>query len=129
MLRPGAAPRPRATTNGTIPVFPVTPEMLAALAQAIAGGVTQVDYADRSVKFMTLKDLLAAYDWLLGQLGIAGAQPVRRGACFSKGLDTGYGGFGGYVEHQEVPGVDVLFSRGAPVDPTRTEDVDWERAR
>jgi hypothetical protein len=103
--------------------------MLAALAQAIAGGVTQVDYADRSVKFMTLKDLFAAYDWVLAQLGVPSGGPIRRATCFSKGLDTGYGGFGGYVEHQEVPGVDVLFSRGVPVDPTRTEDVDWERAR
>jgi hypothetical protein len=128
MLRPGRVVRPMATTNGTIPVFPVTPEMLTALAQAIAGGVTQVDYADRSVKFMSLDDMLRAYDWLLGQLGVAGAAPVRRGACFSKGLDTGYGGWGG-IEHQEQPGVDVLFSRGAPADPLRTEDVDWERAR
>ena len=120
MMRPGAP-----TT--TVPVVPVTPEMLAALAQAIAGGVKVVWYADRRVEFMTLDDLLRAYDWLLAQLGIPGARPVRRGACFSKGLDTGYG-FGA-VEHQEVPGRDYLFSRGAPVDPTQPPDIDWERAR
>jgi hypothetical protein len=115
-----------ATSNGTVPVLPVTPEMLAALAQAIAGGVRMVWYADRRVEFMSLSDLIAAYNWLLGQLGIAGAQPVRRGACFSKGLDTGYGAFGGGIEHQEVR--DVLWSRGAPPDPLARDDVDWERA-
>lgn len=41
MLRPGAPPRPCPTGTGTIPVFPVTPDMLTALAQAIAGGVTR----------------------------------------------------------------------------------------
>ena len=125
MLRPGAPPHPRAATNGTIPV---TEDMLASLAQAIAGGVKVIWYADRRLEFMSLSDMLRAYDWLLGQLGIAGAQPVRRGACFSKGLDTGYGGFGGGIEHQEQPGVDVLWSRGAPPDPLARDDVDWERA-
>jgi hypothetical protein len=126
MLRPGLPPRPPAVAGAAVPVLPVTPEMLAALAQAIAGGVKVVWYADRRVEFMSLSDLMRAYDWLLGQLGIPGAQPVRRGACFSKGLDTGYG-FGG-VEHQEQPGVDVLWSRGAPPDPLARDDVDWERA-
>lgn len=129
MLRPGPPPHPRATVNGTIPVLPVTPEMLASLASAIAGGVKVIWYADRRLEFMTLSDMLRAYDWLLAQLGLPGPGPVRRGACFSKGLDTGYGSFGGGIEHQEQPGVDVLFSRGAPVDPTRTDDVDWERSR
>jgi hypothetical protein len=114
-----------ATGNGTIPV---TPAMLQSLAQAIAGGVKVIWYADRRLEFMSLSDMLRAYDWLLGQLGVAGAQPVRRGVCFSKGLDTGYGGFGGGIEHQEVPGVDVLWSRGAPPDPLARDDVDWERA-
>jgi hypothetical protein len=126
MLRPGVPPHPRATAT----TIPVTEAMLAALAQAIAGGVKVVWYADRRLEFMSLDDMLRAYDWLLGQLGIAGAAPVRRVACFSKGLDgAGYGVWGAGVEHQEIPGVDVLFSRGAPVEPTRTDDVDWERAR
>jgi hypothetical protein len=113
-----------ATGNGTIPV---TPAMLESLAQAIAGGVKVIWYADRRLEFMSLSDMLRAYDWLLGQLGVPGAQPRRIGACFSKGLDTGYGGWGG-IEHQEVPGVDVLWSRGAPPDPLARDDVDWERA-
>jgi hypothetical protein len=129
MLRPGFPPRPRATTNGTSPVLPVTPDMLASLASAIAGGVKVIWYADRRLEFMSLSDMLRAYDWLLGQLGIPAAQPRRIGACFSKGLDTGYGSFGGGIEHQEVPGVDVLFSRGAPVDAGLPDDTDWERAR
>jgi hypothetical protein len=115
-----------ATSNGTVPVVPVTPEMLAALAGAIAGGVTQIWYGDRRLNFMSLDELIRAYNWLLGQLGIAGAEPVRRVACFSKGLDgMGYGAWGG-IEHQEVR--DVLFSRGAPPDPLARDDVDWERA-
>lgn|SRR5262245_37862382 len=120
---------PSAPPNGTGPGFPVTPEMLGALAQAIAGGVRHVWYADRRVEFMSLDELLRAYDWLLGQLGVVGARPVRRGACFSKGLDTGYGPWGGVVEHQEIPGRDWLFSRGVPADPTWTDDVDWNRGR
>jgi hypothetical protein len=125
MLRPGVPPHPRATAT----TIPVTEAMLAALAQAIAGGVKVVWYADRRLEFMSLDDMLRAYDWLLAQLGMPGPEPVRRGACFSKGLDTGYGNWGVGVEHQEQPGVDVLFSRGVPADPTRTDDVDWERAR
>jgi hypothetical protein len=66
---------------------------------------------------------MRAWEWLAAQLGYLGAaQPRRTYACFSKGLTSAYG-----VEHQEV--ADVLWSRGAPADPTRTDDVDWERAR
>ena len=94
----------------------------------IAAGVTQVDYADRSVKFPSVSDLLKAWQWGKTELGLPGAEPVRRGACFSKGLTTGYGPWNA-AEHEEIPGVDVLFSRGVEPDPTRTDDVDWERAR
>jgi hypothetical protein len=127
MMRPRAAPR--VVVAGGVGPLPVTPEMFAALAQAIAGGVKSVSYADRSIDFMSLDDLMRAWQWLGAQLGImAPLAPVRRVACFSKGL-TGGSYIGRGVEHQEMPGVDVLFSRGAPVDPTRTDDVDWERAR
>jgi hypothetical protein len=101
--------------------------MFAALAQAIAGGVKTVAYGDRSITFYDLDDLLRAWDWVGVQLGLFGpAEPVRRSTCFSKGL-TGGSGIGGGIEHQEV--ADALFSRQVAPDPTRTEDVDWERAR
>jgi len=71
---------------------------------------------------------LKAYQFLRGLVVPGGGAPVRRFASFNKGL-IGGAGCGG-VEHQELPGVDVLFSRGVPADPTRTDgDVDWERAR
>jgi hypothetical protein len=117
-----------ANGNGTLLPPEVVELLIQGLAQAIAAGVQQVDYADRSVKFHSISDLLKAWDWSRANLGLPGGTPIRRGACFSKGLNTGYGGWGA-LEHQEIPGVDVLFSRGAPCDPTRTTDVDWERAR
>lgn len=123
MLRPGASATPYAT--GTIPVLPVTPEMLAALAGAIAGGVKVIWYADRRVEFMSLDDMLRAYDWLLAQLGIGGARPVRRGACFAKGLDGSTLNAG--PEHAEID--DVLFERPIPFDLSRVEDVAWNRAK
>lgn len=128
MWRPGG-PRPftpRATVvgGGTAPPLPITHDMLSTITQAIAGGVTSVWYADRRVNFMSLDDLLKAWEWLALNLGLAEpSRPVRRYACFSKGLTSGYGG----LEHQEV--ADALFSRGVPADPTRPPDVDWERAR
>ncbi len=126
-FRPGQ-PRPyvpRATVNGSPVPLPITVDMLNAITQAIAGGVTSVWYADRRVNFMSLDDLLKAWDWIAGQLGLLEADRPRRSyACFSKGL-TGYGGAG--IEHAEV--ADVLFSRQVPPDPTREGDVDWERAR
>jgi len=124
-MRPGGGPRYRPRPGGTagLPVFPVTPEMLAGIAQAIAGGVTDVSYGDRSISFMSLDDLMRAYDWLLMQLGAPVATPVRRGACFSKGLDTGYGRWG--VEHQEIR--DALWSRDVPRTPGQVPDVDWEQ--
>jgi hypothetical protein len=130
MFRPGGRRpyTPRATVygGGTVPPLPVTADMLATLTQAIAGGVTQVWYGDRRVNFMSLDDLLKAWDWIAGQLGLLGADRPRRSfACFAKGLNTGGGYYG--LEHQEV--ADALFSRQVPPDPTRTGDVDWERAR
>jgi len=127
-FRPGR-PTPfvaRMTVDGqAATTLPITPDMLNALTQAIAGGVTSVWYADRRVNFMSLDDLLRAWEWLAGMLGLAEAStPTRRFACFSKGLTQG--GYGG-VEHQEI--WDTLFSRQVPSDPTRTGDVDWERAR
>lgn len=116
---------PRATVDGCPVPLPITVDMLNAITQAIAGGVTSVWYADRRVNFMSLDDLLRAWDWIADKLGLLCAdRPVRRFACFSKGLGPGYG-WGG-LEHQEV--ADVLWSRGAPPDPMRRDDVDWERA-
>jgi hypothetical protein len=130
MLRPGVRPGPlpfRVPTGLTAGTFPVTPAMLGALAQAIAGGVSQVSYGDRSITFFDLDDLLRAWDWVAGQLGLlTPATPVRRSTCFSKGLSGG-SHIGGGVEHQEV--ADALFSRQVAPDPTRTTDVDWERGR
>jgi hypothetical protein len=130
MMRPGPPPRPYVVRTTVGPAtLPVTPEMFAALAQAIAGGVKSVSYADRSIDFFDLDDLMRAWEWLGVQLGVmAPAAPVRRVACFSKGLGGG-SYIGGGIEHQEIPGVDVLFSRGVEPDPTRTDDVDWERGR
>ena len=127
-FRPGR-PRPfvaRATVDGrTLDALPITPDMLNALTQAIAGGVTSVWYADRRVNFMTLDDLLRAWEWLATMMGLAEASaPTRRYASFSKGLV--HGGYGA-DEHAEV--WDALFSRGVPPDPDRRGDVDWERAR
>jgi hypothetical protein len=123
MMHPAGPPR----TNGEW-TFPITPEMFTALAQAIAGGVQQVTYGDRTIKFYDLADLLKAWQWLGLQLGMGPGGPVRRSTCFSKGLGAGGSWADGGIEHQEY-GPDVLFSRGAPVDPTRTDDVDWNRAR
>jgi len=121
MMRPRATPPPT-PTNGC--AFPVTPEMLAALAQAIAGGVRVVWYSDRRLEFMSLDDMLRAYNWLLAQLGCPAAAPRRMGACFSKGL-TGGSWLDGGVEHQEVR--DVLWSRDVPRMPGQVDDVDWEQ--
>jgi hypothetical protein len=125
MLRPGRS-RPYTYAGRIATPLPVTPDMLNALTQAIAGGVTDVWYGDRRVSFMSLDDLLRAWEWVAGQLGLVeAAHPTRRGACFSKGL-TGGSWLPGGVEHQEV--ADTLWSRGAQPAPTMTEDVDWERA-
>ena len=107
--------------NGTTPL----PPELAELASVILSGVSEVAYADRRIKYAALGDLLKAWSAGAAILGVASG-PTRRFACFSKGLDTGYGSGG--LEHQET-GVDALFSRGVPADPTRTADVDWERGR
>jgi hypothetical protein len=121
--RPSVA-RAVGLTNGTVAALPITPEMLNKLTEAIAGGVKMIWYADRRIEFMSLDDLLRAWEWVAGQLGVLVAnQPTRRVACFSKGLTGSY--LGG-IEHEEV--ADVLWSRGAPPDPARRDDVDWERA-
>jgi hypothetical protein len=65
---------------------PVTPEMIAALAAAIASGVTDVKYADREVKYASIADLLKAYQWAVAQAYPAAFAPRRSVACFSKGL-------------------------------------------
>jgi hypothetical protein len=69
-----------------IPGWPVTPAMLAALAAAIASGVTDVKYGDREVKYASIADLLKAYNWAALQLMPQAFGPRRRVACFSKGL-------------------------------------------
>jgi hypothetical protein len=114
----------------TPPAWFVTPGMLASLAQAIAGGVTDVAYGDRRISYMSLDDLLRAYRWLAGQLGADTTErPRRRLACFSKGLTgpgaTSCGGAGG-IEHDEY-GPDYLWSRQIPGVPGRVHDVDWEQ--
>jgi hypothetical protein len=114
------------------PVLPpsyVTPGMLAALAQAIAGGVTDVQYGDRRISYMSLADLLRAFKWIAGQLGVDTVErPRRRLACFSKGLNgpgaTSCGGAG--LEHDEY-GPDYLWSRQVPGAPGRAADIDWEQ--
>src|SRR4029450_13755004 len=114
MFRPGR-PRPYIPGGRMATPLPVTPDMLNALTQAIAGGVTSVWYADRRVNFMSLADLMNAWEWVAGQLGVlAPDTPTRRGACFAKGL-TGGSWVGGGVEHQEV--ADVLWSRDGPAEP------------
>lgn len=118
---------PPATTP---PAWFVTHGMLASLAQAIAGGVTDVAYGDRRISYMSLADLLRAYHWLAGQLGIdTMKRPRRRVACFSKGLTgpgaTFSGGASGF-EHAE-DGPDYLWSRQIPGVPGRVKDVDWEQ--
>ena len=122
MMRPGGSARPR---NGSAFPLPVTPEMLAALAQAIAGGVTDVAYADRRVSFMSLDDLLRAFEWCAAQLGIAQHVPSRRVACFSKGLEPSSPAWatGGGPEHVEI--ADALWSRQIE-RPMGPEDIDWE---
>lgn len=135
MLRPGRYanrpfPRPFPRVGGT--GWPIPPALmesfLQGLAQAITSGVTQVDYGDRSVKFASLDDLLRAWEWGLDQLGLPGANPVRRVAAFSKGLQGGMWAGGGGIEHAEY-GPDALFSRQVAPDPARVDDVDWERAK
>jgi hypothetical protein len=121
MMRPGGSARPRDTGAP----LPVTPDMLAALAQAIAGGVKYVQYADRRVDFMSFDDLRRAYDWVLGQLGVGQNVPVRRGASFSKGLAAPYYYSQAGVEHSEI--ADALWSRQVPRAPGQTSDVDWEQ--
>jgi hypothetical protein len=111
--------------NGTTPP-PVPPELVE-LWNVIVSGVTQVSYGDRTLKYASIADLLKAFNFASQNPvpGTGGSGPVRRFACFSKGLDTGYGY--GAPEHAEV--ADALFSRQVPSDPTRTTDVDWERGR
>lgn len=119
---------PNGNGNGTSPpstlpgfLFPWLPPELNGLIQVIAGGVVEVRYADRTIRYASMGDLLKAFGLVAGLTGVGG--PRRSFACFSKGLDTGYGG----IEHQEIR--DVLFSREVPASPLRTVDVDWERAR
>jgi hypothetical protein len=102
---------------------PTLPPQLVDLVNVILSGVQQVTYADRTIKYAGIGDLLKALSVGSGILGVGVGGPVRRYACFSKGLATGYGY--GAPEHVEV--ADTLFSREVPADPTRTEDVDWER--
>jgi hypothetical protein len=104
---------------------PTLPPQLADLVNVILSGVQQVSYGDRSIKYAAIGDLLKALSAGAGILGTGGAGPVRRFACFSKGLDTGYG----YGAPECVEVADTLFSRQVPVDNTRHEDVDWERGR
>lgn len=83
-----------------LPAIPITPEMLATLGQMIASGVTEVQYGDRRISYMSLAELLRAYDWLAAQVvGGAVGTPVRRVAVFSKGLDWTFGS----VEGGEFP--------------------------
>jgi hypothetical protein len=117
--------------NGPVPPTPPTwlppnlpPELAAILAPllgVIASGVTRVSYADRTIQYASIGDLLKAWGMLPGLVGLGG--PRRRFACFSKGFDTGWGG----IEHQEIR--DYLWSRQFPGSPGRLPpDVDWERA-
>jgi hypothetical protein len=76
--------RPGLTAPAPVPMPPVTWEMLAALAAAIASGVTDVKYADREVKYASPADLLKVYQWLWLQLNPR--FPQRAVARFSKGL-------------------------------------------
>lgn len=84
---PPAMFRPSASVSPGLPFpVPVTPEMLAALAAAIASGVTDVKYADREVKYASIADLLKAYAWAAAQLAPQFFGPRRSVAYFSKGL-------------------------------------------
>src|SRR5262245_16013506 len=111
---------PPTTLPGSI--FDFLPPELRGLLGVIASGVTEVAYADRRIKYVGIGDLLKAWPLLSAIAGVSSG-PRRSFACFSKGLDTGYGG----LEHQEIR--DVLFSRQVPTSLLRTDDVDWERAR
>jgi hypothetical protein len=108
--------------NGIRDVPPSLPPELVELLGVILSGVQQVSYGDRTIKYASISDLLKAWSAGGALVGLGGG-PRRRFACFSKGLDSGSGG----LEHAEV--ADALFSRQVPTDPTRTADVDWERAR
>lgn len=108
--------------NGTREVPPSLPPELVELLGVILSGVQQVSYGDRTIKYAAIGDLLKAWSAGGAIIGLTGGGPVRRFACFSKGL-VGYGG----PEHVEID--DTLFSRQVPSDPTRTDDVDWERGR
>src|SRR5215475_2714162 len=112
-------PVPPTTLPGSI--FALFPPELAQFLTIAASGVVEVAYADRRIRYASLADFLKAWPLLSAIAGVGG--PRRSFACFSKGLDTGYGG----IEHQEIR--DVLFSREVPASPLRTQDVDWERAR
>lgn len=107
--------------NGTAPA-PLPPELVELLG-IITSGVSEVAYGDRRIKYAALGDLLKAWSAGAAILGLPGGGPVRRVACFSKGLDGCYGG----IEHAEQQ--DALFSRQVRSDPMRTTDVDWERGR
>lgn len=122
--------------NGNGPVPPIVewpawwqylnlpPELIPVLAPllgVIASGVTRVSYADRTIQYASIPDLLKLFGSLPGLMGAGG--PRRRFATFSKGLDTGCA----WIEHTEVR--DVLFSREVAASLLRTVDVDWERAR
>jgi len=113
-IPPGPAPLP--------PFWwvPNLPPELAPLLGVIASGVTEVRYADRTIRYASIGDLLKAWSIMQGLLGTGG--PRRRFACFAKGFDSPIGG----LEHQEIR--DVLWSREVVTRRREGQDVDWERA-
>lgn len=62
-----------------------TAEQLTALENAIATGALEVKYADKSVTYRSLSEMLSLRDAMKQELGVASA-PKRRYARFNKGL-------------------------------------------
>jgi hypothetical protein len=71
---------------GLPPLNPLASEYQA-LQSAIAGGVTEVRFQDRTVRYASIKDMIVAANYIYQQLAGSGAAGCRQVRMFtSKGL-------------------------------------------
>lgn len=65
-----------------------TLEQYNALKSAIADGVLEVSYSDKTVKYRSLNDMLRIQKLMESELGISKPNGGRRYAAFNSGLNT-----------------------------------------